>query len=499
MQYAEKAMSYTRWALLAGVLAAMFLAMLGNVAPAQSSSAASDRYPAGSFESHLDGFAGVNGSRVSLSATGLGRNNTRAMVVRRVGKGPAVTVSKHKFAGAHAAGTKYVVRAWVRTKRARTVALRVREVAGTRLVQTRTAQVTTKPAVWTPVKVGVTTKKRNSTLRLRLGSPKIAAADPMLVDDLAVAPRRVSGSVVSGTSSTSGGTVTAPTGSSTSTSAGCTLSSRGIPSCGTFVGAAHGSNTDPTTLEKDLGHKLAVHRTYYTSTGVASAVKNATADLAAGRLPWISFKLPYNWTDMANGKGDAWAKDLAQRLGALNGPVWVAFHHEPEGDGDIQEWRRMQEHLAPLVRNTAPNLAYTVILTGWNEFYSGDPKMTLDQIWPRNVKIDVAGFDIYQNYGVVKNGVTATKWTNFEAYYQKISAWARLHNVAWGLGETGVTDKAIAARPTEIANDVTLMQNYGGIAYSYFDSALNSVAPWTLNAAKKTAFAKVLAASPTIR
>ena len=34
----------------------------------------------------------------------------------------------------------------------------------------------------------------------------------------------------------------------------------------------------------------------------------AEADLAAGRLPWISFKLPYSWPDMAAGKGDAWAR-----------------------------------------------------------------------------------------------------------------------------------------------------------------------------------------------
>ena len=33
----------------------------------------------------------------------------------------------------------------------------------------------------------------------------------------------------------------------------------------------------------------------------------AKTDLAERRLPWISFKLPYSWADMATGKGDAWA------------------------------------------------------------------------------------------------------------------------------------------------------------------------------------------------
>ena len=47
----------------------------------------------------------------------------------------------------------------------------------------------------------------------------------------------------------------------------------------------------------------------------------------------MSFKLPHSWGEMAAGAGDAWAKNLAARFGRLNGPVWLAFHHEPEGDG----------------------------------------------------------------------------------------------------------------------------------------------------------------------
>ncbi|GAA3678140.1 hypothetical protein GCM10022237_41920 [Nocardioides ginsengisoli] len=499
MQYAEKSITYTRWTLVAAVLAALFVAVVAAVPPAQSSRPASDSFPVGSFESHLDGFSAVKGSRVSISRTGLGRNNSRAMVLRSTGKGPAATVSKHRFAGSHAAGTKYVVSAWVRTKGARKVGLRVREVAAAKAVQTRTVQVATKPGAWTRVKLAVTTTKRDSSLALRFRTPQITPTDRILVDDLSVVAARkpVAGSPVSGSAGTTGGTVSTPTGTAGTMSNGCTVSARGIPSCGTFVGAAHGSNTDPATLESQLGHKLAVHRTYYTSTGVASAVKMATSDLAAGRLPWISFKLPYNWTDMANGKGDAWVKDLAQKFSALHGPVWLAFHHEPEGDGDIQEWRRMQEHLAPIVRATAPNVGYTVILMGYHEFY-GAAQYSLANIWP-HTKIDVAGFDIYQQYGVVKNGVTTTKWTDFNAYYQKISTWAKSVGVAWGLGETGVTDKGIVDRPTEIANDVNLMKQYGGIAYSYFDSGLNSVAPWTLGTtAKKNAYAKVLAGSPML-
>ncbi|MDQ6527199.1 cellulase family glycosylhydrolase [Nocardioides sp. LHD-245] len=476
--------AHRRWTWLAVVLATVMIGTMAATTPAQSRSAARESLPAGDFETHLDGFAGVDGSRVALSRDGAGRNDSRAMVVRTPRAGRATTVSKHRFAGAHAAGTAYVVRVWVRAAGARQVALRVREIARGKPVQARTARVTAKAGSWTRLKVRVTTKKRDSALKLRIRAPHVPAGTKVLVDDLSLAPK--------GDAGTSEGTAGMLTN-------GCGRTARGIPSCGTYVGAAHGSNTDPSTLEQQLGDRLALRRTYFNSTGVAAAVRTAQADLAAGRLPWVSFKLPYSWTEMADGKGDAWATDLAQRLAAVGGPVWVAFHHEPEGDGDIQEWRRMQEHLAPLVRAAAPNVAFTVVMTGWNQFY-GDAQYRLAEIWPRGVKVDVAGFDIYQQYGVTKSGSTTSKWTDFEQYYRAISTWSRSVGVDWALGETGVTDVAAEARPTAIADAVQLMENYGGIAYSYFDSALNSVAPWTLGTpAKRADFAHALAGSPSLK
>lgn len=284
----------------------------------------------------------------------------------------------------------------------------------------------------------------------------------------------------------------------TTLSNGCTVSARGIPSCGVFVGAAVGGNASPTTLESQLGRNLGVHRTYYTASGVASAVATAKADIAAGRLPWLSFKLPYSWADMAAGKGDSWARGIATQLAALPGPVWVAFHHEPEGDGTMSDWTAMQEHLAPLVRAAAPNVGYTVILTGWDEFY-GPSQYSLATIWPKT-KIDVAGFDIYQKYGTPKSdGTLNTGWTSFSTYYSKIQTWAASVGVKWGLAETGITDLAQTARPTEIQNDVNLMKQYGGIAYSYFDSTLNSVADWDLSmTAKENAFGQAITGSPSL-
>lgn len=280
---------------------------------------------------------------------------------------------------------------------------------------------------------------------------------------------------------------------------GCRYTGRGIPYGGAYVGAAHGSNSYPSDLEREIGRGLGVRRTYYTADRVESAVRTARQDLAKNRLPWLSFKLPHSWSAMANGAGDAWARGLARRRARRGGAVGVAVLHEPEGDGDVQEWRRMQERLAPIVRSTAPNVAFTVIMTGWHQFY-GDEEYSLARIWPRNTKIDVAGFDIYQQYGVVKDGRTTTDWTDFSEYFRQIAAWARKADVAWGLGETGVTGAAVKKRPSAIPNTVQLLERFGGVAYSYFDTTLNSIADWTLRpGAKRDGFADAASSSPRMR
>jgi len=280
---------------------------------------------------------------------------------------------------------------------------------------------------------------------------------------------------------------------------GCSAGRRGVPSCGAYVGAAHGANTDPVDLEAATGGRLGIRRTYWAASEVRSAVACARRDLARGRLPWMSFKLPRSWADMAAGRGDAWARDLANRLDALPGPVWIAFHHEPEGEGDITTWRRIQERLAPLVHRAADNVAFTVVLTGWNQLY-GATENRFANIWPRGVKIDVAGFDIYNQYGVVKDGAMNTVGTDLRsAYFVPISAWAKRHDVHWGLAETAYTDAMAERDPDWIGRTRSELAALGGIAFSYFDTTLHSAASWALSTTtKKQAFARARVGSPLL-
>jgi hypothetical protein len=275
---------------------------------------------------------------------------------------------------------------------------------------------------------------------------------------------------------------------------GCAVSARGIPSCGALMGGAYQSNGDPAPWEKTLGGQLGVRRTYFGSGQIAGAVNMAKADLAAGRLPWMSFKVPYSWTEMVNGKGDAWAKDIAVRLSALNGPVWVAFAHEPENDsGDIQVWKKMQERLGPIVRSAAANVGFTVILMGYHEFY-GAAKYKMSAVWP-NTAVDLAGFDVYDHWG--KNG--STKHTDMGAYFDKFNAWTATSKVPWGLAETGISHAGAANLPSWFSDTYSKMVAKGGKAMAYFNTNLNSFTDWQLSTTlKRDKFAATYKTSPTM-
>lgn len=279
---------------------------------------------------------------------------------------------------------------------------------------------------------------------------------------------------------------------------GCTLDARGVPRCGALLGAAFGSNTDPTAWERTLGRPLGVRRTYYTPGKVRQAIGDARADTRAGRIPWISFKLPYSWADMADGRGDAWVSDLARKLATVDGPVWLAFHHEPENDGPIGDWTRMQQHLSPLVRRLAPNVAYTVILTGWNQVY-GPPWLSLDAVWPRGTAIDLVGFDVYNDFGVERGGTVDDVATEMgPEYFSHFEAFSKRFDVPWAVAETGITDAYAARDQRWVQRTYQELLDHGGVALVYFNSLLNSDASWRLQGSKEQDFAAALRSSPTL-
>jgi hypothetical protein len=277
----------------------------------------------------------------------------------------------------------------------------------------------------------------------------------------------------------------------------CAVSTRGIPRCGMFVGASVGLNAIPKPFERQVG-RLGVHRSFYQASQVDRALRTVRRDLRAGRVPWISFKLPYGWAEMADGQGNAWAAGIARRLARVDGPVWVAFHHEPELDGDIRLWTRTQEQLAPVVRRLAPNVAYSIILMGWHQFY-GEAQYSLGSLWPRT-KVDILGLDLYNYYGVAERGGNDPPNMK-EMYFRKAARWARRHDVAWGLSELGWTDTMSRRNPRWLARTYRDLRRTGAIAGSYFNShPSNAVADWRLDTAlRRRGYARVLDRSLHLR
>jgi Cellulase (glycosyl hydrolase family 5) len=221
-------------------------------------------------------------------------------------------------------------------------------------------------------------------------------------------------------------------------------------------------------------------------------VKTAKSDLALGRLPWISFKAPYSWAEMAAGTGDAWTAQLADGLKTVNGPVWVAVHHEPEGDGDMADWTAMQARMAPIMHERTNNVAWSIIYSGWNTF--GNNSNTIATKWPGDDNVDILAIDAYNDMGASRGGREGTKTLELKVYYEKMAAWAKAHGTAWAIGETGQTRTASATDPTWLDRAYLDMVELGGAGLSYYDSSANSVSDWTLDDPIKFARFKALMA-----
>lgn len=255
-----------------------------------------------------------------------------------------------------------------------------------------------------------------------------------------------------------------------------------------YVGGATAGNGDPTPLEKKAGAPYGIRRTYHDH-DVKAVVKVVKTNMAAGRaISEISMKSP-NWADSASGKDDAWAKDAAAQLAAAvkgtDHVVNVIVNAEPENDTGTNvgnsaagrnAWKAMQARFAPFF--DLPGLSFGVCLMGFHEFYGEKALWNLEASVPKDRTVKWVSFDIYETYGVKQNGVKSAKWQQFEnSYFKPISVWCQVNGKTWHLTETGVSPDAFALKPTYFTDIIVLVQKYGGTAYSYFNSNLNSPDP----------------------
>jgi hypothetical protein len=471
---------------LTGLFGGLIVAGSPERANAETVPAGQELVVNGTFETGVGGWR-TNYSYTTLVAATSGHSGSRSAVLTTPAGTHAVLNDRQSTVASTIAGDKFLVSAWVRTNKAGlTGQLRIREVLNGN-VRTVAQPYTLNGTGWQLVELSVVAVSTGASFDLNVLAWKLSSGQELSVDDVSL--RKVPDGPEEPTVEVPG---------TWTLSNGVAISSRGVPSRGALYGAAVGSNTDPANFEKSIGQRLGVRRTYWSSSQVNSAVNTARTDLSNGRLPWISFKLPYSWGRMAAGDGDAWARDLATKLAQLPGPVWVAFHHEPEGDGMIKDWTAMQRRLGPIVREAAPNVGFSIILTGWHQLY-GESQYSLASLWPATT-VDVAGFDVYNWYGTVKNGVPVLKPTDMRgAYFEPLSEWAASKGIAWGLAESGFTDRAAADYPSWLEETYDDLVATGGVAYAYFNTSLNSESSWSwviTSSSKTMQFSRAIQRTP---
>lgn len=272
-----------------------------------------------------------------------------------------------------------------------------------------------------------------------------------------------------------------------------------IPARATLLGVG-GGNTNPTYLEDVAGIRLGLRRTYWRlPSDLSKAIAAMRLDHSYGRIPWASFKVG-DWSSVINGSLDDTVKSLNEQVAALNQEVWVCFHHEPEGDGPVADFRAMQDRLLPMM--TAPNVKTWIILTGWYQM----PKpwgggQSFEDYWPATAKPDGIGIDPYNWYGT--DGKTT--WDELARYYPATKAFADSKGVMWGIAEFGIDHDGTnntakdGAHWIQRAYDAANTAGCEGMAY--FDTNLNNPAntDWRLStlAAKQADFITALKTSKT--
>ena len=267
-------------------------------------------------------------------------------------------------------------------------------------------------------------------------------------------------------------------------------------------GASIGGNSDPARHESVAGEAMGLRRTFFQwKQRSGSLVSTARADLAAGRLPWVSVKPP-SWAAVAAGSHDAEIDEMLRGLDALTGPVWLTLHHEPEGGGGVNSsddpggpsaWRGMQRRIR--MRMTAlktDNIALAPILMAWTyDSRSGrnPADWWVDGIW------DFVGIDHYQD-SLSAPSVLNTTWSRMYGFVS-----AKGMKIAIGEWGNRGTD-ATSAAEMQAFYDFAVASGRNGsqvIGLSYFDSNLNSPSGgWELFGQPLAKFRELIGSSRSI-
>jgi hypothetical protein len=201
----------------------------------------------------------------------------------------------------------------------------------------------------------------------------------------------------------------------------------------------------------EVGAGLQARRLFFN--GFTASLGLASAACADGTYPVMSFKTSsYTWAQVAAGNADADLRALHSRLAALPCHVFVAIHHEPEGDGSAADWSAMAVHALPILGGpSGGNIKVGVIGNGW--WWSAEARGYTDAqiaawITPGVRKVsDVIAGDTYQ--GDAAGEGVATKITRMGAWARRVGGVKAL-----GLGEFNTqTAQGLTSATTALGHD----------------------------------------------
>jgi hypothetical protein len=248
--------------------------------------------------------------------------------------------------------------------------------------------------------------------------------------------------------------------------------------------------------ETQMGQRLALHRSYFKPKQAGRLVRVAKADLAAGRMPHVSIKVPGTWLSVARGRHDPWLRNISGGLARLNRPVFLTFHHEPENDvrrkGSPADFVSMQTHIIRLFANRAPKVTIIPILQGWS--FSAYNKKAKPALWYVPAA-KVYGVDVYNPFCT-----TDPKWVSFAEKLNEIKKYA--HGKPIAIGEYGCrNDPDNPDRGGEWMHDAFRYARHNNIvSMSYFNSGRNSPeGSWALDGTRSAVFQSRLASDAVAR
>jgi hypothetical protein len=216
----------------------------------------------------------------------------------------------------------------------------------------------------------------------------------------------------------------------------------------------------------------------------SNALKLASGEVAAGRMPIVSFKVPNNdWAGVAAGKYDTQLRSVTSSLAALKGKVFVTLHHEPAGDGTPADYAAMMRHALPIL-GAPTTVDAGPIVNGfwWSKKAQGLTDAEIAQWLPSDVLrlSETVAADTYQG------GTTANPGENAAVKIQGLSAWAtRVGVKSLGIGEYNGLDAA----SIKAAGDAVLADPRFSFA-AVFNSNVNNRdgVSWLLSGDRLTAF-----------